>query len=147
MSLSEYDLQQKRSVLNKFLTDNPSLWGCTLARSEGAKRWKVQRDNDTPWPKEYVDTKGSAIWYTEEGALKKAEELNALEITKTNNAPRAHHYSSMLTLAEEIEKKTSRILYRIGNDNQVDPELSNDLRAAVDAFLAKADERISNGKN
>lgn len=54
---------------------------------------------------------------------------------------------SLHHLADRIERQTRRVIYRIGNSNQVDPELSNDLRAAVDAFLAKADERISNGEN
>jgi len=52
---------------------------------------------------------------------------------------------SLQDLSDTIEKQTRRVIYRIANDSKVDPELSNDLRNAVDEFLQKAEERINRG--
>jgi predicted house-cleaning noncanonical NTP pyrophosphatase (MazG superfamily) len=52
---------------------------------------------------------------------------------------------SLQDLSDTIEKQTRRVIYRIANDSKVDPELSNDLRKAVDEFLQKAEERINRG--
>jgi len=80
-------------------------------------------------------------------ALSIFKEVGTTKLATESEAPKTkfEKMRSLQELSDIIEKQTRRVLYRIANDSKVDPELSNDLRNAVDEFLAKAEERINRG--